>query len=299
MLEFADNNKFENIILIQATSPLLCTEDIDNGFKKYFEEGTDSVFSVVPQKRFLWEVDLKGNAQALNYDFYHRPRRQEFAPYYVENGAFYITSRTNLMKSKNRISGSIKVVEMKEDTFFELDEPSDWIIVEALMKKREIKKTDKFIPKMFLTDCDGCLTDGGMYYSEKGDELKKFNTRDGMGFSLLKRRNILTGIVTSEKVDLNRKRAEKLKLDFLIEDCYNKLDAVKKLCKEKNISLDDVIYVGDDINDIELLKQVGYSCSPIDANEKVKHEVDFITNAKGGEGVIREIVDKLLKEDII
>lgn len=297
MLEFANKVEFENIILIQATSPLLNTEDIDKGFKMYFEEGVDSVLSVVPQKRFLWQLDSEGNAQALNYDFYHRPRRQEFSPYYVENGAFYITSRTNLLKTKSRISGSIKAIEMEEDTFFEIDELNDWIIIEALMNRKVFK--NKSIPKIFLTDCDGCLTDGGMYYSEKGDELKKFNTKDGMGFSILKKNNILTGIVTSEKVELNRRRAEKLRLDFLIDNCDNKLEKVQKLCEERNISLKNAIYVGDDINDIELLKQVGYSCCPSDANEKVKSVVNFITDAKGGEGVIREIVDKLLREEII
>ena len=192
MLEFANNYEFDNIVLIQATSPLLKASDLDKGFETFMMKGTDSVLSVVRQKRFHWATDIQGNAYSTNYDVFHRPRRQEFEGYLVENGAFYITSKADLIKTKNRVSGNIKTVEMSEDTFFEIDEPSDWIIIEALMKKNGIVAPSE-IPeiKMFLTDCDGCLTDGGMYYSEKGDELKKFNTRDGMGFALL--RELLPG----------------------------------------------------------------------------------------------------------
>ena len=93
MIEFAKAHRFDNIVLIQATSPLLTGADLDNGFNIFSSNGTDSVLSVVPQKRFIWEIDDEGNACAKNYDVYNRPRRQEFDEYYVENGAFYITSR--------------------------------------------------------------------------------------------------------------------------------------------------------------------------------------------------------------
>lgn len=99
---------------------------------------------------------------------------------------------------------------MDEDTFFEIDEPADWVIIEKLMQKQDAKREEIPEIKMFLTDCDGCLTDAGMYYSEKGDELKKFNTRDGMGISLLRQSGIITGIITSEDVAIVRNRAKKL-----------------------------------------------------------------------------------------
>lgn len=183
MLEFAEQYEFDNIVLIQATSPLLQSYDLDKGFEAYAEESTDSVISVVRQKRFYWKNDENNFALPINYNMFQRPRRQEFEGNLVENGAFYITSKERLIATKNRISGRIKAIEMNEDSFFEIDEPSDWIIVEDLMKKNGISdlqndiKGKKIPPiKMFLTDCDGCLTDGGMYYSEYGDELKKFNT---------------------------------------------------------------------------------------------------------------------------
>ena len=134
MLEFADNYEFDNIVLIQATSPLLKSSDLDKGFEVYRLDEVDSVFSVVRQKRFYWSVDEKGFAHPMNYDVFRRPRRQEFNGCLVENGAYYITSKNNLLSSRNRISGNIKAVEMQEDTFFEIDEIRDWIIIEELMK---------------------------------------------------------------------------------------------------------------------------------------------------------------------
>ena len=295
MLEFADKYEFDNIVLVQATSPLLSAKDLNNGFEAFNGAGTDSVLSVVRQKRFHWANDANGYAHPTNYDVFKRPRRQEFDGYLVENGAFYITSKSDLIKYQNRVSGNIKAVEMNEDSFFEIDEPSDWVIIEALMRKNGMLDTDR-IPeiKLFLTDCDGCLTDGGMYYSENGDELKKFNTRDGMGFRLLREKGIITGIITSESVDLNRRRAEKLKLDILEAGCKDKVLAVKRICEERGIDLKNVCYVGDDINDVELLKIVGFGCAPADAMAEAKEAARFITNAKGGEGVIREIIRKII-----
>ena len=296
MLEFANNYEFDNIVLVQATSPLLQSDDLDRGFDAFNEDGTDSVISVVPQKRFNWSYDSKGYVHPTNYDVFNRPRRQEFKGYLVENGAFYITSKSDLLKSRNRVSGNIRAVEMNEDTFFEIDEPSDWTIIEALMKKNRISALREFPEiKMFLTDCDGCLTDGGMYYSEYGDELKKFNTRDGMGFSLLRENGIITGIITSENVDLNRRRAEKLQLDILEVGCKDKLMAVKRICKERGIDLTNVCYIGDDINDLEVIKMVGFGCCPADAMPQVREVAKCVTKAKGGEGVIREVVEVLRK----
>lgn len=297
MLEFAQQYEFDNIALVQATSPLLQSSDLDRGFEAFQTDGTDSVLSVVRQKRFHWGNDENGFAHPTNYDVFHRPRRQEFNGYLVENGAFYISSKADLIKSQNRVSGNIKAVEMNEDTFFEIDEPSDWVIIEALMKKNGITAPFE-IPeiKMFLTDCDGCLTDGGMYYSEHGDELKKFNTRDGMGFKLLRDKGIITGIITSEDVDLNRRRAEKLKLEILEAGCKDKAKTIKRICEERGIDLQNVCYVGDDINDIEAIKMVGYGCCPADAYKQVKDVAKYISAAHGGDGVIREIIELIISK---
>ena len=299
MLEFAECYDFNNIVLIQATSPMLTAKDLDGGFELFNSDGTDSVLSVVRQYRFLWDKQIDGNVSPSNYDVFHRPRRQEFGGYLMENGAFYITSKAALITYKNRISGNIKAYEMCEESAFEIDEPSDWTIIEALMRRKGMGNDNFHIPeiKMFLTDCDGCLTDAGMYYSEFGDELKKFNTRDGMAFSLLKDKGIITGIVTGENVELNRRRAEKLKLDVYEPGCKDKASAVQRLCEKFNIEPKNIAYVGDDINDLEVIKMVGFGCCPSDAVSEVKQNVDYVAKAKGGEGVIREIADLIYSKN--
>lgn len=292
MLEFAEKYEFDNIVLIQATSPMLRGGDLDGGFRLFEKEGCDSVLSVVRQYRFIWGTDENGIASPTNYDVFNRPRRQDFDGYLMENGAFYITSREDLLRTRNRISGNIMAYEMDEKTAFEIDEPADWLIIENLMKRDTEKKCPKI--KMLLTDCDGCLTDGGMYYSEKGDELKKFSTRDGMAFGMMREKGIITGIVTGENVDLNRRRAEKLRLDELHAGIHDKLSVVKEIAEKYGVSLDEIAYVGDDVNDLETLKAVGLSCCPKDAVEAVRNAVDYVSEAEGGRGVIRDVADKFI-----
>ena len=294
MLEFAQDHDFDNIVLIQATSPLLRSDDIDGGFELFRQPDCDSVLSVVRQYRFIWKNDENGIASPVNYDIFNRPRRQDFDGYIMENGAFYITSRRNLLESRNRVSGRIKAYEMPENTAFEIDEPDDWTIIEQLMKKEKGNDKSGRI-KMLLTDCDGCLTDGGMYYSEQGDELKKFNTRDGMAFAILKQRGIITGMITSENVELNRRRAEKMQLDELHMGVKDKLSVVKELAKKYSVSMDEIAYIGDDINDLPVLKAVGLACCPKDANDEARSAANYVAFACGGQGVVREVADMIIR----
>lgn len=151
--------------------------------------------------------------------------------------------------------------------------------------------------KLFLSDVDGVLTDGGMYYSENGDELKKFNTRDGMAFELLQKAGIKTGIITSENTKIVERRAFKLKVDYLYQGKREggKLAAAKEICIKENITLANVAYIGDDINCIDLLESVGIAACPIDAMEAVKKIKNIqVLKMKGGEGVVREFVERIL-----
>lgn len=295
MLEFAEQHEFKNIVLIQATSPLLKADDLNEGFQMILRGKYDSVLSAVRQKRFIWAK--RGEYYyPQNYDLAHRPLRQNFEGYLVENGAFYITTKERLLKSKCRISGRIGIVEMSGDTYFEIDEPEDWIIVENLLKARNKKDYSEILKniKMLITDSDGVLTDGGMYYSEKGDELKKFNAKDGMAFKLLRKASIKTAIITGEKVDLVKKRGEKLKIDEIYLGIEDKMSVINKICIKYGIKLEEIAYIGDDINDLEAIKSVGFGCCVNDAVDRVKSAAKYITKAKGGEGAVREVAEIIL-----
>lgn len=152
--------------------------------------------------------------------------------------------------------------------------------------------------KLFATDVDGTLTDGCMYYAENGLELKKFSFRDGMGFKLLKDLGIKTAFITTENTPIVQKRADKLKIDYLSMGTWHKLDIVKNICKELNITLDEVAYIGDDINDIELLEAVKYKACPNDAVDKVKSikNIKILSN-KGGCGAVREFIELIISNN--
>tara|TARA_X000000950_G_C13741352_1_gene588621 strand:- start:62 stop:583 length:522 start_codon:yes stop_codon:yes gene_type:complete len=155
------------------------------------------------------------------------------------------------------------------------------------------------LPKLILTDIDGVWTDGGMYYDEKGNELKKFNTYDSAGVLFCKLLDIPLGIITGESVKSVERRAKKLKVDYLFLGANNKLEIVENLTKELNIQLSDVAFIGDDINDYLLLNNVGISAVPKSAPVYMKEIVSWQLEKKGGEGVFREFVEKILAKNNI
>lgn len=299
MLEFINKNDFNDndlFFLVQATSPLTQTNDFDNALDKLHKDNSDSLVTCVRTKRFYWDEEGK----PYNYDYNNRPRRQDFDGMMMENGAFYINSVKNIKDSQNRLSGKISVYEMEEFTAVEIDEEDDWIIAEKLMYKHILSKKEKNNTiKLFLSDVDGTLTDAGMYYGENGEEFKKFNTHDGKGFELLRKAGIKTGIITSENTKIVSNRAKKLKVDYLYQGLEHKgkLDIAKEICEKENISLNEVAYIGDDINCKELLESVGLAACPNNALNEIKTIPNIIKLTKnGGDGAVREFVERILND---
>lgn len=156
--------------------------------------------------------------------------------------------------------------------------------------------------KLFVSDVDGVLTDGSMYYSESGDEIKRFNTYDGMAFEILRNKGIKTAIITSEDTMIVANRAKKMKIDFLFqgETGLSKLDVVKTICQENEIDFDSVSYIGDDVNCFELLSNVKYAACPLNAVKKIKDIPNILQlSTKGGDGAVREYLDYLLENKLI
>jgi 3-deoxy-D-manno-octulosonate 8-phosphate phosphatase (KDO 8-P phosphatase) len=148
--------------------------------------------------------------------------------------------------------------------------------------------------RLFATDVDGVLTDAGMYYSESGDEWKKFNTRDGMGIKLLQKAGLITAIVTQERTRLVARRAEKLAIPELHQGVMDKLSVIRDMAMRHGLSLREVAYIGDDVNDIEALQAVGFSAAPADGLPQVLKVVDYVCRQKGGEGAVRELTEMIL-----
>ena len=186
---------------------------------------------------------------------------------------------------------------MDEFTAIEIDEDDDWIIAEKLMKKHILIDNNKQDIKLFLSDIDGTLTDAGMYYSEDGNELKKFNTHDGKGFELLRKNGVKTGIITSENTQIVKNRADKLKVDYLYQGLEHKgkLNVAKEICAKEGIQINNVAYIGDDVNCKELLEKVGLAACPKNSMQEIKEIPNIIKlEKKGGDGAVREFIELIL-----
>ena len=151
-------------------------------------------------------------------------------------------------------------------------------------------------PKLVITDIDGVWTDGGMYYGQNNLELKKFNTSDSVGVLFLRYMDIPLVIMTGENSEEVKRRAKKLGIDKVFLGVSDKLELAKKLCEENNLLLKEIAFVGDDINDLELLTQVGFSASPQNAPWYVKEKVHMVLETKGGDGAFREFVEYLVSK---
>jgi len=149
--------------------------------------------------------------------------------------------------------------------------------------------------KLVAMDVDGVLTDAGMYYTESGDELKKFNTRDGMGVALVRQAGMKTAILTRESTELVRRRGAKMRIDHVFIGITDKLTQMKALLEELGLTLDQVAYIGDDVNDYELMCHVGLAAAVRDASRFPKSVAHLITEAKGGEGAVRELCEIILE----
>ena len=149
--------------------------------------------------------------------------------------------------------------------------------------------------KMIILDVDGTMTDGRVYYSKNGEELKRFSIRDGMGIELLRKGEIGVGIITSENSPIVTARAAKLKIEPVLLGSRNKKKDLLELSEKIGIDIDNIAFVGDDINDLQALETAGFSACPADSAESVRNIADFVSSRNGGDGAVREIAEKILE----
>lgn len=149
--------------------------------------------------------------------------------------------------------------------------------------------------KLLLMDCDGVLTDGRIWVLENGDDQKGFNTRDGLGLDLLHRSGIKSGIISGRRSSAVQRRAEALRVSYLRQGCENKLQAFEEILTESALTASDVAFIGDDLNDIPLMRRSGLAVAVADAADEAKVNAHFVTSAAGGNGAVRETVELILK----
>ena len=152
--------------------------------------------------------------------------------------------------------------------------------------------------ELLVFDVDGCLTNGQISYSENGDEIKSFNVKDGLAISSWIRMGKKAAIITGRRSKIVERRAKELGINYLFQGIHNKLEVLENICKEENISLKNVAAVGDDLNDYNMLESVGCSFTPADGSHYIRDmNTSFVLGAKGGEGAVREMIEKIIKDN--
>ena len=293
MLEFSEkiNNEYDILCLLQVTSPLTMAADINATLDKIIKEKFDSALTVVKTHRFTWKSD--GTPQ--NYDVFNRPRRQDFDGLLIENGAVYCSTKHDFLNSKNRVSGSIGLVEMPEETLLEIDSLSDWTIVENLLIERQKKLKSNHRINYLILDVDGVFTDGSVYYNQDGELAKKFDMRDGMGLEILRQHSVEVVVLTAENSELVAQRMKKLQIENTFLGVKDKFSFLKNFLQTKNSTFEAVAYVGDDVNDLTNMCSVGWSFAPANATEIIKFHADITIKNNSCAGAIREVCETILK----
>jgi YrbI family 3-deoxy-D-manno-octulosonate 8-phosphate phosphatase len=172
----------------------------------------------------------------------------------------------------------------------------DSMVIDNQLKQKNLnlkKKLEKI--KIVLTDNDGVLTDTGVYYSEKGEEFKRFSIRDGMGVERLRKyAGVETIIITGEESGSVRARAEKLRIKEYYLGVKKKVDVLPEIMKKNNVKPENIAFIGDDANDYELMKLIGFKATPADGMSFIKEIADYICETKSGNGAFRELVELIL-----
>jgi N-acylneuraminate cytidylyltransferase len=292
LLEFSEkiNQAFDVLCLLQATSPFTTSKTINQSLEAIQSNTYDATLTVVNTHRFTWN----SNGTPINYDVFNRPRRQDFEGLLIENGAVYCTTKQAFIKSKNRVSGNIKLIPMPEESLYEIDSETDWQIAETLLitRLKSQKETTKITH--LVLDVDGVFTNGTITYTKEGEHTKTFDMRDGMGLEIIRELGVKVWVITSEASELVAQRMKKLKIENVFLNAKDKYALLHYLADKENIALGNIAYMGDDVNDLANMCSVGWSMAPQNATNMVKQHADMVLSRPSGNGAIREACDFIL-----
>jgi len=293
-LKKTENYMPELVVFLQATSPLTTAGDIDRCVEKLITEKADTAFTATPFHYFVWKKEADGGYAGVNHDKRTRPRRQDREPQYLENGAVYVMRIAGFLQTKHRFFGKTVISEMPAERCFEIDEPHDLIHAEWLLRQQQKGDVRHLLPpqvKGIVFEFDGVMTDNRVRVSADGKESVVCSRSDGWGIEKARGMGLKMAIMSSETDGVVMARAKKLKIE-----CYHQLGHDKgthftKWCATNGLNPEEVIYVGNDENDIECLTLSGCGVVPADAHESAKRAAKIILKNKGGKGAVRELID--------
>jgi len=283
----------ELVVFLQATSPLRPPQSIDQAIAEFDDQQADSLFSSCPVHGFVWRREAE-RLVSVTYDYQHRQRRQNAPEDLIENGSIYIFKTWVLREFKNRLGGKIATYVMDPIYSFQVDEPRDLALTEQLLtlktSPQELPRLDQV--RLLVVDFDGVMTDNRVLVDQDGRESVLCHRGDGWGIDQLKQTRIEIVVLSTETHPVVSARCRKLGITC-IQSCSDKLSALKEFAGARAVTPDQIMYIGNDENDLECLRWVGLPVAVADAEPAVRASCVFITERRGGEGAVREICDLL------
>ena len=281
------------MVFQQCTSPFTRPEDIDSLLRHVQEANADSGFTAVRSHRFLWRVLQDGAAEGINHDKSVRPRRQDREPEFMENGAVYVMKTDGFLRHKHRFFGRTVLLEVPEYQGIEIDSEDDWLIAEGIFRGMHRAAATSVLPsapKLVVFDFDGVFTDNRVLVDQDGKEAVFCDRGDGMAIEWLIKSGVRGLILSKERNPVVQARAKKVGLP-VAQAVDGKAIFLREWCANEGIDLSDVVYLGNDLNDLQCFAIVGCAVAVSDAAPQVLEAADLILSRPGGRGAIRELIE--------
>jgi YrbI family 3-deoxy-D-manno-octulosonate 8-phosphate phosphatase len=283
------------LAFLQCSSPLTAPADVDGTIEAVLSGQADTALAVTGFHYFVWQRDADGNAVGINHDKRHRPRRQDREAQYLETGAVYVMRVAGFRQSRHRFFGRTALYEIPSERVLEIDDPVDLEMAEVLLRRKAGADRRARLPSPvagLAMDFDGVFTDNRVLVSQDGTESVACSRGDGMGLERLRKQGLPMVVISKEANPVVQRRCEKLLLP-----CFNGIEEKRSLllrwCEEQGLDIGHVIYVGNDVNDLECLRAAGCGVVVADAHPEARRCADVVLETAGGHGALRELADLL------
>lgn len=284
------------VVFLQPTSPLRGAADVEESVQTLIREDADSLISATPLHAFVWRREA-GRMSSVTYDYRSRPRRQDIAEHFIENGSIYVFKPWVLRKLGNRLGGKIAVYPMSFLQTLQIDEPQDLDLADRLLSirapRREAGRFSNL--RLLVVDFDGVMTDNRVLVAEDGREEVWCHRGDGWGIARLRDAGVEVIILSTEENPVVRARAEKLKIGAT-QGCSDKLRALQSLVADRGLTADQIGYLGNDVNDVECLQWVGHPMVVADVTDGARKFGAIVTTRRGGAGAVQEVAEWILED---
>lgn len=288
----------EHFFFIQCTSPFLRADDLEKAVTLFRQSSADSLFSGTPFHHFIWQSNPEqNNLDGVNHAKSERLRRQDRPTEFLENGAFYLMNTQGFLTHRHRFFGTTVCCPMPASRSLEIDAAEDFAAAQALLPLIDDTALPNLLrdKKALVSDFDGVLTDNTVHLDETGRETVRLSRGDGMGLSALRRSGVPVLVLSSEQNPVVQLRCEKLGIPA-IQTKEAKGPVLQQWALEQGLSAEDVVYIGNDLNDLPAFACAGVALAVADAHPKVLVAADYIIPHSGGCGAVRAVCDAMLKK---